>query len=140
MLLCMTFQWSNHQTARLICNISHKLLRPSQFLEKFTVHFGDVNQAPSTHLILQHIGKVATKKLVPINCLKYLQTALIIRGRGLVSKIKWIIVDYCSSLCIENRNKVVSSINFSSSSYNAKIFYNLKVQKVTWTYTSEDIY
>ena len=53
-------------------NISHKLLRPSQFLEKF--------------------GRVPTPKLVSRNCLRYLQTTLIMRGGGLVSEFMWGIV------------------------------------------------
>ena len=40
------------------------------------VLFAEINQAPSPYSMLQHIGKVATPKLVPRNCLRYLQTTL----------------------------------------------------------------
>ena len=42
--------------------------------------------------MLQHIGRVATLKLAPTNCLRYLQTTLIIRGVELVSEFLWRIV------------------------------------------------
>ena len=50
-------------------NISHKLLRN--------------NQAPLPYSVLQYIGRVATPKLVPRNCFRYLQTTLIIGGGGI---------------------------------------------------------
>ena len=56
------------------------------------VHFPEINQAPSTCSMLQHIGRVATPKLVPRKCLRYLQTTLIIEGGGLVSEFMWGIV------------------------------------------------
>ena len=60
-------------------NISHKLLRPSEFLEKI--------QAPLPYLMLQNLGRVATPtKLVPWNCLIYLQNTFAMRGGGLVSE------------------------------------------------------
>ena len=40
------------------------------------VHFADINQAPPPYSMLQDIGRVATPKLVPRNCLRYLQTIL----------------------------------------------------------------
>ena len=46
------------------------------------VHFEDINQAPSPYSMLQDIGRVATPKLVPRNCLRYLQTTLIMGGGG----------------------------------------------------------
>ena len=57
-------------------NISHKLLRPSKFLQKNygnsgMVHFEEINQAPRPYSILKHIGGIATPKLVPRNCLRY---------------------------------------------------------------------
>ena len=69
-------------------NISHKLL--SQFKVMLgnlsgnsgMVHFAEINQAPSPYSMLQHIGKVATPKLAPRNCLRYLQTTLIMGGVG----------------------------------------------------------
>ena len=44
------------------------------------VHFTEIRQGPLPHSMFQHLGKVATPKLVPRNCLRYLQTALIIGG------------------------------------------------------------
>ena len=55
------------------------------------VHFIEINQAPSTYSMLQHIGIVVTPKLVSRNCLRYLQTTLIMGGEGLVSEF----VRYC---------------------------------------------
>ena len=40
-------------------------------------HFAEINQAPSPYSMLQHIGRVATLKLVPRNWLKYLQTTML---------------------------------------------------------------
>ena len=39
-------------------------------------HFAEISHAPPTYSILQHIGRVATPKLAPRNCLRYLQTTL----------------------------------------------------------------
>ena len=50
------------------------------------VHLAGINQAPSPYSMLQHIGRVATPKLVPRNCLRYLKTILIMGGGGLVSE------------------------------------------------------
>ena len=50
------------------------------------VLFPDINQTTSPYSMLQHIGRVATPKLVPRNCLRYLQTTLIMGGGGLVSE------------------------------------------------------
>ena len=50
------------------------------------VHFEETNQTPSCYLILQHTGRVATPKLVPRHCLRYLQTTLIMGGGRLVSE------------------------------------------------------
>ena len=47
------------------------------------VHFAETNQAPSPYSILQHICRIATPKLLPRSCLRYLQTALIIGGKGI---------------------------------------------------------
>ena len=58
------------------------------------VHLAEINQAPSPYSMLQHIGRVATLKLVPRNCLRYLQTTLIIGGKGIGLRIY---VRYCSS-------------------------------------------
>ena len=45
------------------------------------VHFTEIKYAPPPYLTFQHIGRVATPKLVPRNCLRYFQTTLII-GEG----------------------------------------------------------
>ena len=50
------------------------------------VHFAEINQAPPPYSILQYIDRVATPKLVSRNCLRYLQTTLIMGGGGLVSE------------------------------------------------------
>ena len=80
-------------------NISHKLLRPSQSIEKiygnsWMVPFAEINQVPSPYSMLQHIERAATPKLVPRNCLRCLQTTLIMGGRGLVSEFMWGIVGW----------------------------------------------
>ena len=51
------------------------------------VHFAEINQAPPPYSMLQYIGRVATPKLVPRNCLRYLQTTLIMGGRGIGLRI-----------------------------------------------------
>ena len=56
------------------------------------VLFTEINQAPSPYSMLQHIGRVATPKLVPKNCLRYMQTTLIMGGGGSVSEFMWGIV------------------------------------------------
>ena len=57
------------------------------------VHFVEINQAPSPYSMLQQTGRVATQKLVPRTCLRYLQTTLIMVGGGLVSEFMSGIVD-----------------------------------------------
>ena len=52
------------------------------------VLFTDLNQAPRPYLMLQHIGRVATLKLLPSNYFRYLQTTLIMKGG-----------DLCLNLC-----------------------------------------
>ena len=42
--------------------------------------------------MLQHIGRVAELKLVPRNCIRYLQTTLKMGEGGLVSEFIWGIV------------------------------------------------
>ena len=44
----------------------------------------EINEVPSPYSMLQHIGRVATPKLMPRTCLTYLQTTLIIGGGRLV--------------------------------------------------------
>ena len=50
------------------------------------VHFAEIDQAPCPYSMLHHIGRIASSKLVPRNCLRYLQTTFIMRGGGLVSE------------------------------------------------------
>ena len=64
-------------------------------------HFAEINQAPSPYSMLQRIGRVATLKLVPRNCLRYLQTTLIM-GRGIGLRIY---MRYCRYLSNEKKNK-----------------------------------
>ena len=40
------------------------------------IHIEKINQVPSPYSKLQDIGRVATPKLLPRNCLTYLQTTL----------------------------------------------------------------
>ena len=40
------------------------------------VHFVEINHALSLYSMLQHTGRVATPKIVPRNCLRYLQKTL----------------------------------------------------------------
>ena len=73
-------------------NILHKLLRPTQFLEKNSensrmVQFAEINPAPLPYSMLQYIGRGATPKLVPRNCLRSLQTSLMMGGRGIGLRI-----------------------------------------------------
>ena len=56
------------------------------------VHFAEINQAPPPYSMFQYIGRVATLKLVPRNCLRYFQATLIMVGRGLVLEFMWGIV------------------------------------------------
>ena len=50
------------------------------------VYFAEITQAPSLYSMLQNVGKVETLKLVPTNCLRYLQTTLTMGEKGLVSQ------------------------------------------------------
>ena len=50
------------------------------------VHFMEINQVSHPYSMLQYIGRVATPKLMPRNCLIYLETTLIIGGGELVSE------------------------------------------------------
>ena len=71
-------------------NISHKLLRSTQFLETFLEilelstfqkQIKPLPTPPSPPSMLQYIGRVATPKLAPENCLRYLQTTLVMGNR-----------------------------------------------------------
>ena len=37
-------------------------------------HFAEINQAPSSYSVQQYIGRVLTPKLVPKDCVRYLET------------------------------------------------------------------
>ena len=55
-------------------NISHDQLIPGKISgNSGMVHFAEINQAPPTYSVLQYIGRVASPKLVPRNCLRYLR-------------------------------------------------------------------
>ena len=69
------------------------------------VHFAEINQALSPYSMLQHIGRVATPKLVPRNYLRYMQTTLKMRGGGLVSEFMWGIVDTVFVIRFKNNEK-----------------------------------
>ena len=56
------------------------------------VHFPEISHAPSPYSTLHHISRVATSKLVPRNCLRYLQATLRMGVGGLVSEFMWGIV------------------------------------------------
>ena len=47
------------------------------------VHFAEINQIPFSYSMLQDNGRATTPKLVPRNCHRYLQTTLIMGGRGI---------------------------------------------------------
>ena len=64
------------------------------------VHFAKINQAPSPNSMLQYIGSVAPPKLVPRNCLRYLQITLKMGGEELVSEFIWGIVNYITCLLL----------------------------------------
>ena len=49
------------------------------------VHFKEIIQAPFPYSMLQYIGKLATSKLVPKNCVRYFQARLF-------SEFMWAIV------------------------------------------------
>ena len=54
--------------------------------------FAEGNQTPPPYSMLHYIGRVATPKLWRRNCLRHLQTTLIMVGGGLVSDFMWGIV------------------------------------------------
>ena len=93
-------------------NISHKLLRPSQFLEKFWNGSLCRNKSgPSPYSMLQDIGRVATLKLVSRNrYLRYLQTTLIFGGGGGIGHR--IYVRYCLKKQMKNKRGFGKTWNF----------------------------
>ena len=56
------------------------------------IHFAEINQTPPLYSMLQTVERVATPKLAPRNCFRYLQTTLIIVGREIGLRIY---VKYC---------------------------------------------
>ena len=70
----------------LICIIETKSIPEKIYGNSRMVYFAEINLVPSSYLMLQHIGRVATRKLVPRNFLRYLHTILIMGGEGLVSE------------------------------------------------------
>ena len=50
------------------------------------VHFTEINQAPYPYSMSQHIGRVATPKLVLRNSVRYLQRISIMRRGRLMSE------------------------------------------------------
>ena len=81
------------------------------------LHFAEINQASSPYSMLQDIGRVATPNLVPRNCLRYLQTTLIMGEGGLVSEFMWgiglgIYVRYCLKKSMKNKGRFGKTWNF----------------------------
>ena len=79
---------------KFLCRFNVFFLTQFQWIYKNSgmIHFAEVNQAPFPYSMLQHICSVATPKLVPRKCLRYLQTTLIMRGGRLVSGFMWGII------------------------------------------------
>ena len=59
------------------------------------VYLAEINHAPSFYSTLQCIGRVAIPKLVPRNCLRYLQTTLKIGGGHWSQNVR-----YCGSFML----------------------------------------
>ena len=76
----------------MICNdyltsiIETRSISGKNFGNSGMVHLVEINQTPPPYSMLQYIGRVATPKLMPKNCLIYLQTTLIMGGGGLLSE------------------------------------------------------
>ena len=64
-----TYQFYLPNFLKFCDNISHKLLKPSQFLKKIYRNRPD----PSPYSMLQDVGRKATPKLATTNSTKYLQ-------------------------------------------------------------------
>ena len=75
------------------------------------VHFEEINQVHSRHSMLQGIGRVATPKLVPRNCLWYLQTTSIMGERGVGLRIY---VRYCLKNWMKNKKGLEKTCHFFS--------------------------
>ena len=82
---------------KLYDKISHNLLRPNQFLEKFCKFWNGPlcrnKSVPSTYSILQHNSRESTPNLVSRNCLRYLPATLIMGSGRFVSEFMWGISD-----------------------------------------------
>ena len=92
------YQLYLHYLIKFCDNISYKLIPRKIYGNSGMAHIADINQAPSPYSMLQHIGRVATPKIVLRHCLRYLQTTLIMGGWELVSEFMYCssIVFYCS--------------------------------------------
>ena len=73
------------------------------------VHFADINQTPSSYSMLQDIGRVATPKLVLRNCLRYLQTTLIMRCGEIGLRIY---VRYCLKKSMKTKREFAKTWHF----------------------------
>ena len=72
------------------------------------VYFAQIDQVSSAYTMLQHIGRVATLKLVPRSCLRYLQATLIIgEGGGGGGRIGLIISVRC---CIQSHDPLITRL------------------------------
>ena len=63
------------------------------------VHFAELNQTPPL-LNVEHVGRIATPKLVQGKCLRYLQTTLIMGERGIGLRIY---MSYCLKIQMKNK-------------------------------------
>ena len=72
-------------------------------------HFAKRNQAPPSYSVLQHIARAPALKLVPRNCLRYLQRTLIM-GKGIGFRIY---VGYCSMREIGTNTLHISMISMT---------------------------
>ena len=74
---------------------------PGKIYENFgMVHFAEINHVgEGPYSMLQDIGRVARAKKLPRNCLRYLQTILIMGAEELVSEFMWGITVSVFLLC-----------------------------------------
>ena len=63
------------------------------------LHFAELNQTPPL-LNVEHVGRIATPKLVQGKCLRYLQTTLILGERGIGLRIY---MSYCLKIQMKNK-------------------------------------
>ena len=65
-------------------------------------HFMEINQTPPFYSMLQYIRRFAIPKVMPRNCLSYLQTTLIMRLGGLAQ--------YLCEVLSKNVNKKLNGV------------------------------